>query len=659
MTRKKKNRQTDRSRPRGNRDQEPTHGPLPDSEARLHAILTTAVDAIVVIDEAGTVESVNPAVADIFGYESEEVVGKNVSMLMPEPDRSQHNGYLTNYLRSGEPKIIGTGREVEGRRKDGTVVPIHLSVSKMSIAGRRLFTGIVRDISREREVTESLRRSDERFDLAMRGANDGVWDWPDVNDEKEWWSPRFFELLGYEPGEIVPSVTTFKSLLHPEDEDRTLDAVRACFESDRSPYDVEHRLQTKSGEYRWFRARACLLRDQDGRPRRMTGCIEDIHERQRAEGLLREETRQLQTLLDNLPGMAYRCVNDANWTMQSVSAGCKPVTGYDPKDLEDGRVVYADLIHPDDREDVWTAVQKAVAKREPFEIRYRIRAKDGREKWVWERGRSVLPEQAPDEVIEGFITDITPLKETEREASQLRENLAHVSRLGTMGEMAAGIAHEINQPLTAIGAYAAAARNLLKSGAADATELHDIIAKIQTGAHRAAEVIRRLRALVKKRPSERSLADANILVLDVVNLAENEARLANVRFEKSLTDSLPKVFVDVVQIQQVLLNLIRNGIEAVTTPARTNPVITVATAACEGDFIRISVADQGPGIPEKIGNQVFEQFYTTKPSGMGLGLAISRSLVVSHGGKCWCERNTDGGATFMFTLPIASEVFER
>jgi two-component system sensor kinase FixL len=115
----------------------------------------------------------------------------------------------------------------------------------------------------------------------------------------------------------------------------------------------------------------------------------------------------------------------------------------------------------------------------------------------------------------------------------------------------------------------------------------------------------------------------------------------------------------VVQIQQVLLNLIRNGIEAMTTSARKNPVITVATAPCEGDFVRISVADQGPGIPEEIGNQVFEQFYTTKPSGMGLGLAISRSLVVSHGGECWCERNTDGGATFMFTLPVASEDFER
>lgn len=360
-------------------------------QARFDALLNAAVDAIVIIEGDGMIESINPAAERMFGFKPGEMIGKNVSALMPEPYSSEHDQYLQNYHHTGKAKIIGIGREAKARRANGQTFPIELSV-----------------------------------------------------------------------GEII-------------------------------------------------------------------------------EG---DERRYI-----------------------------------------------------------------------------------------------------------GIIRDITMRKEAQAEARETRERLAHVTRLSTMGEMAAGIAHEINQPLAAISAYAQACRHLINAENVDLETISPVLEKISTQALRAGEVIRRLRTFFKKRKSEHVRSDLNELIRDSVDLNHADTRTLNHPAILELADDLPAVSVDPVQIQQVVLNLLRNAIDAMEHKPG-NPV-TITTRQHDDDFLEIVVKDHGDGIDEETALNLFNPFFSTKKSGMGMGLPISESIVNSHGGQLWYQPN-DPGSAFHFVLPVAA-----
>jgi PAS domain S-box-containing protein len=254
--------------------------------------------------------------------------------------------------------------------------------------------------------------------------------------------------------------------------------------------------------------------------------------------------------------------------------------------------------------------------------------------------------------------DVTDRRRAEEEIQRSRDRLTHVSRLSTMGEMAGGLAHEINQPLTAISVYAQAGARMLKDEAPpDAKEVRAILEQISTQAIRAGEVIRRLRALVKRRPTERTTIDCNQIVRDLIALAEPDARASDVALQVELADVTLPVRVDVVQIQQVLLNLVRNAIDATLEVAGTERRIEIRTAALPDEFAEVMVIDYGRGLPEQA-ERLFEPFFTTKPDGTGLGLSISQGIVRDHGGRLQCDSNEPSGAVFSFTLPLALEDVE-
>jgi signal transduction histidine kinase/ABC-type uncharacterized transport system substrate-binding protein len=242
-----------------------------------------------------------------------------------------------------------------------------------------------------------------------------------------------------------------------------------------------------------------------------------------------------------------------------------------------------------------------------------------------------------------------------RETVRLRENLAHVGRLGVMGEMATGIAHEINQPLTAIGNYAHACRLMLDQGSFDKERFQEILDKLSRSAKRAGEVIRRLRTLVRKRESELEEVQLNDLVADVAALMESDARLRDMPIQVELAEFVPPVTVDEVQIQQVVLNLLRNGMDAMEDVAILKRRLWVRTAARAEAEVELSVTDRGIGIPEGLDEELFHPFVTTRESGMGMGLSICRSIVDAHGGRLWFTRNPEGGATFHVALPTVVE----
>lgn len=249
----------------------------------------------------------------------------------------------------------------------------------------------------------------------------------------------------------------------------------------------------------------------------------------------------------------------------------------------------------------------------------------------------------------GILRDITQRKEAARETEDLRARLAHVGRVGILGEMVSGIAHEVNQPLTAIATYASACRMMLDSGQAQPRDLSATLQKIDQQAERAGDVIRGLRNLLRKRDQVRELLDCNQLVRDVVRITDFDLRQSGFRLEQNLTLGLPKVRGDGVQVQQVILNLIRNALDAMKDKASADRV-EVSTLS-DNEWVEIQVADCGPGIPESVSERLFEPFFTTKEHGIGLGLSICKSIMTAHDGSLRFSTNAWGGTTFHVRLP--------
>ncbi len=240
----------------------------------------------------------------------------------------------------------------------------------------------------------------------------------------------------------------------------------------------------------------------------------------------------------------------------------------------------------------------------------------------------------------------------EEESQRLRDERAHISRVLAMGEIAASLAHELNQPLSAIRSYAQAAQRFLNNDPSEPGEAGKALAGIVAGNRRAEEVIKRIRMTLKKEPFKRSCLDVRDLIQEVIMLVRRKAKEQNILLRLELAAGLPPVFGDRIQLQQVLFNLIINGIEAMAAVGGSFREIVVLASGEKSDAVMISVRDSGIGIDEKQENFLFDAFYTTKSDGMGMGLSISRSIIEDHGGRLWATQNHDKGTTFSFTVPI-------
>ena len=269
---------------------------LRESEARLRAIVDLAVDGIITIDDHGTIATFNSAAERLFGYAAAEVLGQNVTLLMPEPDRSNHDGYMAAYQRTGVPKIIGIGREVVGCRKDGSVFPMELGVSEMRLGDQRRFTGIVRDITERNRAKAALARSLERLELATSAAQIGVWDW-NLLENTLVWDDQMFALYGVTKRDVVGAYETWLAAVHPDDRARCDEMIQQALRN-KQPYDFEFRVQWPNGTVRVLKVDGRVVRDSHGIPVRMTGTNYDITERQRMEDTLRQREHALRAAVE-------------------------------------------------------------------------------------------------------------------------------------------------------------------------------------------------------------------------------------------------------------------------------------------------------------------------------------------------------------------------
>ena len=480
-------------------------------------------------------------------------------------------------------------------------------------------------------------------------------------------------------------------------------------------------------------------------------------------------------ITDHLPGVVFRCRNNANWTMLSISQASQLLTGYTPDELVDDKVhAYASLIDAEDRERIWQEVQTEIKQNQHYESLYRLNTKQGEQRWIWEKG---FVEEGSS-IIEGIIIDVTEQKQSElalqdsenrflsivngsiegilihcdwkplfvndsflkmlgynsfediaalesissliapkeldriigyakarikgkpaptwyefkalhhdgsfrcmevkssiiewerkpailstlidvternlaqQETEQQRHQFAHTNRLNILGEMSASIAHELNQPLTAIANRCAAVKNRIDSAQPDLVKIRESVLIIEEQAHRSGDIIEHLRSLIKTEHNPHQKIDMGKLLKNCIRFVSMEGLFRKTRVSTEISAELPAVMGDPVQIQQVVLNLIRNASDSMQNLADCDRHLTISAIMHDDSTVQVSVSDCGDGISEETETQLFQSFYTTKDDGMGMGLSISATIITAHNGQLWFSRNTEKGVTFRFTLPI-------
>jgi signal transduction histidine kinase len=414
------------------------------------------------------------------------------------------------------------------------------------------------------------------------------------------------------------------------------------------PMESQARVLRADGEYRWFVIRNVPLRGEHGHIVNWYGSAIDIEERYRAEEALRRSEAYLHE--------AQRVSRTGSWR-HDLSSGHVTTS---PETLriwcldgdEDGSPSesFLERLHPDDLPIVEHAYRAAQLTKAEFQSEFRIVLPDGAVKNIQSVGHPIL-NQAGDLVeFVGTTMDVTDRKQAEEALRQAQADLVHVSRVITLGEMAASIAHEVDQPLSGVVINANACVRFLTSTTPNLDEVRDGLRAIARDGRRASDVIARIRALARRTSTEKQPVDINDVIRDVVALAEGEARRTRARLRTELAGNLPRVLGDAVQLQQVVLNLLLNGLDAMTAVVDRPRELLISTQREATDRVRVAVQDSGSGIDPQLADRVFEAFYTTKRRGIGMGLSISRSIVEQHGGRLWVVPNDGPGTTFQFTV---------
>jgi two-component system sensor kinase FixL len=498
--------------------------PSPDVLALLQATL----DAVVIMDDRGRILAFNASAEEMFGYRAIDALGRNVSMLMTAPERLEHDDHLRRYLAGGESRVIGKGRDVRVRHRDGTDFSVFLSVGRIANSDPPVFVGYLHDTSLRRKALATL--------------------------EKE----RQLNRLYLDLAQVMLVATN------------------------------------RAGTVQLMNQRTVrVLKKGDG----------------------------------DIVG--------SSWVDTSVT----------PEDRAVARAAFRALLMS--------------GGDEPLNCEYHVRASDGEDRLITWRGVAL---RDANNVATGVMLsgeDITDQRRAESEAHKALERMNSVARLATMGEMAAGISHELNQPLAAIANYAQACVRMLRNPAPDMPEIGGALEQISGQALRAGEIIRRIRSLSRNEDVRRESHDINDLIRDVHALLASDARVHDGRLVLDLAESLSRVKVDRVQIQQVLINLVHNAFEAQGESALQSDgapfEVRIATLATDAGDIEVSVSDIGPGLADEMQTKIFEPFFTTKATGTGLGLAISRSIIKAHDARLVYRANQPRGACFYFVLPALLE----
>jgi PAS domain S-box-containing protein len=458
-------------------------------------------------------------------------------------------------------------------------------------------------------------------------------------------NPAFQRMTGYSEAELRRTVPA--DITHEEDRAQTEGFVEAWRSGGEPNRHLEKRYRRKDGGVVWGDVSTFLVPQTTGGPPLMAAVIVDITDRKRAEAALRTNEERWRNLFENAPvGIA---LTGSNQRYAEVNPAFQRMTGYSQAELR--RLGPADITHEEDRAETasfvgaWWRGEDAT-----HHIEKRYRRKDGGVVWGDVSGFRLAPVAGGTPLLAAVVVDITDRKRAEDNLREVQAELAHVARVTTMGEMAASIAHEVNQPLSGVVINGNACLRWMAGDSPNMVEAREAVQRIIRDGKRASEVIARIRNLSKKSGADKEPLDLNETIVEVVAFVQGELRRARVTLRTDLADNLPTIIGDRVQLQQVVLNLVLNGLEAMATVADRPRELAIETKREDAEHVCVAVRDVGVGLDTENINRVFDAFYTTKHSGMGLGLSISRSIIENHGGRLWAVPNEGPGATFQFTV---------
>lgn len=504
-----------------------------------------------------------------------------------------------------------------------------------------------------KQAGRALRESEERVALAAEAAELGLWVWNIACDEV-WGSPRWRRLFGFTSAGRVGFHEVLHRI-HPDDREAVEREVRRAV-AERSDYAGEFRALLPDGTQRWVLSRGRGQGDASGTPARLLGAALDITERKRIEAALRtSEARQAAGA--ELAGLGYYEVDYAERSC-FLDDRFREICGL-PPDLREGLDpvrFWLEHVHPDDRQLLLDERQKLHDGRiERISAEYRYLHPSQGQRWIHHLAR-ITGRSATGGGVRtfGVLRDITLQKQAELEARELRDNLTHLTRVNTLSALSGSLAHELNQPLGIILSNAQAAQELLAQEPPDVAEVQAILADIVKADRRAGDVIERLRSMLKHGQVSLQPLAFNQVIEEVLHLTRADLIGRGVTVNLELAPDLPSIAGDRVQLQQLMLNLILNAAEAMSANAPGTRRLHIQTIHHQGR-VRASVRDEGGGLPAEA-ERLFEPFYTTKPQGLGLGLAICQSIVAAHHGRLWAEPHPQRGAVFHFELPVAGSL---
>ncbi|WP_026870936.1 MASE1 domain-containing protein [Inquilinus limosus] len=544
----------------------------------------------------------------------------------------------------------------ESQRHKQVMLQLFLAISALSAL-------IVAAISRQhhmavltlRQSVEALRHRERELSQLVDMVPSHVWRLtPD--GEPTFFNKRMVDFTGLDvPDTDKPGMTRLAAMIeasvHPDDASAFGDALGRCLRTGEA-FAMRYRLRRHDGVYRWMSSRAEPMRDLSRRILQWYGLCHDIDDQMHAEEALQARERELSLLVDMIPSHLWRVTPEGETSF--LNKHMADYLGVDTTDRMRLEVVMATIFHPDDTVEMNEVFGRCLATGEVFSMKYRLRRHDGEYRWMSGRAEPLRDEDGRIVQWFGLCHDIDDQVRAEDALRRASGRLAQATQAASLAELSASIAHEVNQPLAAIVANSHACHRWLSAEPPNIERAKITAERITRDANSAADVISRIRALFRHAPQTRSSEDVNRLIGEVCTLMADEIAAKDIRIRTALAPDLPSVALDRVQVQQVIVNLIRNGIEAMDGVFDGERALQIRSRRDGPDTIRVEVRDAGPGFRDP--ERVFEPFFTTKQHGMGMGLAICRSIIESHRGRLWTADNEPCGATVIFTLPlVASE----
>ncbi|WP_025036483.1 PAS domain S-box protein [Bradyrhizobium sp. DOA9] len=600
------------------------------------------------VDPAGTVINVNTFGADQLGYTPADLIGRSVLDVFLAEDRATVRACVALCLETVDQSHTWEIRKV---RKDGSMLWVRENAKAMLRAnGGPIVLVACENITERKEAENALRQSEAYLAQAQELSHTGSFGWKAATREITW-SKETYRIFQCEEG-TKPAIPFMLQRIHPEDRLAVQQTTgRAAREG--KDYDHEYRLVMPDGSVKYVRAVARAMRDASGHVE-FVGSVSDITATKEAERRLRDSEQRFRDYAETASDWFWETGPDHRVTRISehsdtitAPAGLIGLTRWD--------------IAPDAalEPEKWRQHRAALDAHVPFrDLVYRSKDRSGQPIYVRTSGKPFFDADGAFLGYRGVCTDVTAAIRANQAEDALRKaqaELAHVTRVTTLGELTASIAHEINQPLAAVIANADACLAWLQRSPPDLNAARRSVEWIIEDGRRAGDVIRHVRALAKRSDIEMVPLDANAVVREAVALVQREMASHAVSVRMELSSALPKIFGDRIQLQQVLINLIMNGIEAMEDVLDRPRELAIRSQASGDGAMQMSVSDCGGGISEQAIDRLFTPFFTTKTSGMGMGLSICRSIIEAHGGRLSAIPNQGRGATFQITLPLHQE----